>query len=148
MDGRFAFVIFLVLGSVGLYVGYQHMGQAPQLTDAQAIARQGEYESALAESRHTGKPVVLDFYADWCGACQWMKTTTWNDPRVTKAMQNYVFLSVNIDRNAELSHLFGVSSIPHVIVISSDGKIIATQVGAMPPDRLLTWLPESKPAGL
>lgn len=145
MNGKLGFLIFLVLGSVGLYVGYQHAGQAPQLAGAQMIARQSEYQAALQESQRTGKPVILDFYADWCGPCRWMKANTWNDARVTAAMRNYVFLSINVDQNAELSHLFGISSIPHVLVISPEGKILASQVGAMPPDRLLAWLPEAKP---
>ena len=60
-------------------------------------------------------------------------------------MQNFVFVSVNVDGNPELSRLFGVSSIPRVVVISPDGKILSSQVGAMPPDRLLSWLPQVHP---
>lgn len=145
MNGRFGFLFFLVAACVAAYVGYQHTGRAPQLAGAAMIARQGEYQAALAESKRTGRPVVLDFYADWCGPCQWMKANTWSDPRVERAMQSYVFVSVNVDQNAELSRLFGVSSIPRVVVISPEGKILASQVGAMPPDRLLSWLSPSHP---
>lgn len=145
MDSKSGFLLFLVLACVGAYVGYQHTGRAPQLAGAQMIARQGEYQAALDESHRTGRPVVLDFYADWCGPCQWMKANTWGDPRVERAMQNFVFVSVNVDGNPELSRLFGVSSIPRVVVISPAGKILASQVGAMPPDRLLSWLPQVHP---
>jgi thiol:disulfide interchange protein len=145
MDSKSGFLFFLVVGCVAAYVGYRHTGRAPQLAGAEMVARQGEYQAALDESRRAGKPVVLDFYADWCGPCQWMKANTWGEPRVKQAMRNYVFVSVNVDQNQELARLYSVSSIPRVVVISPEGKILASQVGAMPPDRLLSWLPDARP---
>lgn len=145
MDSRIRFLFFVLASCVAAYVGYQHSGRAPQLAGAEMVARQGEYQGALDESKRTGKPLVLDFYADWCGPCQWMKANTWSDSNVRRAMQRYVFVSVNVDHNPELSRLFGVSSIPRVVVISPAGKILASKVGAMPPDPLLSWLPESHP---
>jgi len=59
-------------------------------------------------------------------------------------MRNFVLRTVNVDNNPELSGMFGVSAIPRVVVISPQGKILASQTGAMPPDALLSWLPQTK----
>jgi len=142
MNGKLGFLAFLLVGGVVVFLHYHVSGRAPQMTDKEMIARQADYQAALERSRETGKPVVLDFYADWCGPCRWMQANTWHDPRVAQAMQNFVLLPVNVDGNRELSKLFGVSAIPYVVVISPDGKIIRSQTGAMPPERLLSWLPE------
>jgi thiol:disulfide interchange protein len=143
MSSGIKFVIFVLAACVAVGVARQFTGRAPRLTDKDVIARQGEYQWTLDESRRTGKPVVLDFYTDWCGPCRWMRENAWNDPRVVAAMRNYLFMPVNVDANRELSKMFGVEGIPHVVVISPDGKVIGSQTGAVPPDRLLAWLPGS-----
>ena len=142
MAGKLAFFAFLLVGTIAAFVAYQAWGKAPRLNDKDMAARQGEYQAALDESHRTGKPLILDFYADWCGPCRWMHENTWSDPRVVRAMRNFVFVPVNVDNNGELSHMFGVEGIPHVVLISPNGKIIGSQTGAVPPDRLLSWLPQ------
>lgn len=142
MAGKVGFLAFLLVAGVVVFVRYQASGRAPQITDKEMVARQGEYQAALERSRQTGKPVVLDFYADWCGPCRWMQVNTWKDPRVVRAMQNFVLMPVNVDQNRELSQMFRVEGIPYVVVISPDGKIIRSQTGAVPPDALVSWLPE------
>lgn len=144
MAGRVGFFAFLLVAGVVVFVRHQASGRAPQLSE-QEIARQHEYQTAVDESHRTGRPVVLDFYADWCGPCRWMQANTWNDARVMRAMQNFVLLPVNVDHNPELSRKFGVQGIPYVVVISPDGKVLRSQTGAVPPDQLLSWLPEVRP---
>lgn len=145
MTGKLGFLAFLLVACAVVFVGHQVSGRAPRMTDKAMLARQGEYQAALDESHRTGKPVVLDFYADWCGPCRWMQANTWRDPRVERAMQNFVLMPVNVDRNRELAKMFGVGGIPYVVVISPDGKIMCSQTGAVPPDRLLSWLPKVTP---
>jgi thiol:disulfide interchange protein len=142
MTGKVAFFTFLLVACVAMFIRHQVSSRAPRLTDKGMIARQAEYQSALDESHRIGKPIVLDFYADWCGPCRWMQANTWNDPRVVRAMQNFVLVPVNVDQNRELSKMFGVEGIPYVVVISPDGKVMRSQTGAVPPDTLISWLPE------
>ena len=104
-----------------------------------------DFNAALAQSQESGKPVLVDFWAEWCGPCQEMRRTTWKDPRVIQAMSNYVFLEVDVDHNEKLAGDYGVRGIPHLAVLDSQGKVLKMSEGYLSPDELLSWL--STPGG-
>lgn len=79
------------------------------------------------------KPVLLDFYADWCGPCQTLL------PIVEKLSKEYEdrieIRKVNVDENRELSQQFQVRSIPALFFIK-DSKIVDRQTGLAPTSEL------------
>ena len=74
------------------------------------------------------KPVVCDFYADWCGPCKMLA------PVLENASEKFAgraeFVKVNVDENPELSVRYGIMSIPFVAVFK-DGELSAKSVGYM-----------------
>ncbi len=81
-------------------------------------------------------PVLLDFYADWCGPCRMVApllaeiAAESSDIRVGK---------INVDEQEELARQFGIMSIP-ALVIMKNGKITAQSVGARPKEQILAML--------
>ncbi|MFC1790832.1 thioredoxin [Patescibacteria group bacterium] len=71
-------------------------------------------------------PVLVDFYADWCGPCQTAKPVLENLSKDYEGKIN--FGKVNIDQNQELAGKYGVMSIP-TLVIFKEGKEVKRQVG-------------------
>ncbi len=71
-------------------------------------------------------PIVVDFYATWCGPCNAMK------PNLERAAQTYEgridFYCVDVDKNQEWSNYLGISSIP-TLVIYKNGKIYTVETG-------------------
>ena len=100
----------------------------------------GTLNAALAESRKTGKPILVDFWAEWCGPCQEMRQTTWKDERVRRAVADYVLVELNIDQEEKLASQYGVEAIPHVAVLDSNGRVLKATEGLMSADELLQWL--------
>ena len=74
-------------------------------------------------------PVMIDFYAEWCGPCRMMS------PVVEQFANDYAgkvkIGKVNVDEESSLALRFGVQSIPNFVFIK-DGKVVDNVIGAMP----------------
>jgi thioredoxin 1 len=94
------------------------MGKAIEITDAN-----------FDEITNTDKPVLVDFWAEWCGPCKMI------GPVVEELASDYegkaVIGKVDVDSNPNTSAKFGIRSIPTLLVIKN-GKIVEKQVGAVP----------------
>ena len=88
------------------------------------------------EVLQSDKPVLIDFWAVWCGPCRMV------GPVIEEVGEEHPEIKVgkvNIDEQPELAQQFGIMSIPTMIVFK-DGKAAAKQVGAVPKDAILEML--------
>jgi thioredoxin:protein disulfide reductase len=93
-----------------------------------------------------GRPVMLDFYADWCVSCKEMERFTFSDPRVRRELEGMLLLQVDVTANSEahraLLKRFSLFGPPGIIFFDAEGREIPglRVIGYQSPDRFLKTL--------
>ena len=93
-------------------------------------------KSNFEEVKGSDKPVLLDFYADWCGPCRMVSPVV---DEIAEENPQYLVGKVNVDNEMELAQAFGVASIPTLVVIKG-GKIVNQSAGAKRKAQILAML--------
>ena len=82
------------------------------------------------------KPVLIDFFATWCGPCRMVSPIV---DEIAEENSQYKICKVDVDEEPELAGAFNVSSIPTLVVVK-DGKAVNQAVGARPKEAILEML--------
>ncbi len=92
------------------------------------------------EVRQSDTPVIVDFWAEWCGPCKQI------GPSLEELSAEYAgkvkIVKVNVDENPESPAAMGVRGIP-ALFIFKDGQVISNRAGAAPKASLASWINES-----
>lgn len=94
------------------------------------IINKDEFKTLVLESK---EPVLVDFYADWCGPCKMLA------PIMEEISEEHTVYKINVDNEDELAFQYGIMSIPCVIAFK-DGKEIDRSVGLTDKETLLNML--------
>ena len=86
---------------------------------------------------NSSQPVLVDFWADWCGSCRALSPTL--DQLAEELGDKVSVVKVNVDDNPDTAARFAVRAIP-TLILFQDGAAVATQVGAAPKSTLKAWV--------
>lgn len=84
-------------------------------------------ESGLKKYLNEDKPVLVDFFADWCGPCKIMKPIV---EEMSASRPDVKFVEVDVDKETKIADSFSISSIPTFLLFKK-GKVVGMEVGAV-----------------
>jgi len=98
------------------------------------IAWQTSLPAALQMAKRTGKPVMVDFYATWCGPCKLLDKEVYTNADVVKEAKKWISVKIDADKNPALVEKYKVTGFPTLTFIKPDGSIMKTQAGLAVPE--------------
>jgi thiol:disulfide interchange protein DsbD len=135
--------VIAVVAGVALVVSALTGGDAASRTAWTRVASLAELDQRLSSP---GRPVMLDFYADWCVSCKEMEKLTLSDPRVRAELDRMLLLQADVtaanEADRALLKRFSLFGPPGIIFFDSQGREIAglRVIGYQPPERFLKTL--------
>jgi thiol-disulfide isomerase/thioredoxin/YHS domain-containing protein len=110
---------------------------ATNSVDAAGVAWRHDLKKAAAESERTGKPILLQVTAEWCGYCHKMLRETFPDEKLAKKINDcFIPVVLDADKNEKIVDAIGISAFPSTIVISPELDVIGRVRGFHTPRSL------------
>jgi thiol:disulfide interchange protein DsbD len=132
-----------------------HLGggaAAAQHPSFEHIETIGDLDREIAAAHSIGKPVMLDFYADWCTSCKEMERDTFSDPAVAAALERFVLLQADVTDNddrdrALMQGRFGIPGPPAILFFDPGGRELRGQrvIGFEPAEEFTDHLRRAAP---
>ncbi len=89
------------------------------------------------EVQKSDKPVLVDFWAEWCGPCRMLAPII--EEIASEMVDKIKVVKMDVQNNPEIPSNLGIRSIP-TLMLFKEGKVIATKTGAVPKEIIVQWL--------
>ena len=101
---------------------------------------ESNWDAAFARARTESKPVMANFYAEWCVWCKHLETITFRDQKVAALLaESVVPLNIDIDRDVKgLLRDYGIQAPPMIVLFTPDGEELGRIPGYLPPTNFMT----------
>lgn len=101
-------------------------------------------DEALKLAKASGKLVLVDFMAEWCGPCKRMEKEVFQSAKFKETCGDFILVKIDIDEQPALAQKYGVSSIPNVKFLKADGSVAHEFLGYASPEQVYGELDKAR----
>lgn len=102
------------------------------------------YDEGFAAAKAADKPVLLDFTAEWCVWCRKMEEDVFPDPKVQAALEDFVCIRVDTEKDPRVALAYQVRSLPRFVMLNTFGEVTVDRTGYMPVEVFLDALADGR----
>jgi thiol:disulfide interchange protein len=110
---------------------------------AKTIKWQTDFDKAAESAKKSHKPMMVDFYTDWCGWCKKLDREVYTDKRIVELSAKFVNVKVDGDKQPKLIDKYNVEGYPTIVFYNSKGKEVSRIVGYRNPDDFLAAMKDA-----
>jgi thioredoxin-related protein len=93
-------------------------------------------------AKKENKPILIDFYTEWCGWCKRMEKDTYSNAKVQDSLKQFVCVKIDAEQNRDLAKKYKINGFPSTAFLKSNGELIDVIPGYLPPQDFLKLLDE------
>ncbi|MBU1043477.1 MAG: thioredoxin family protein [Candidatus Omnitrophica bacterium] len=115
-------------------------------TQPQAQVSEGDFtwirdiNIALDTAKTENKPILIDFYTEWCGWCKKLDKDTYANLEVQEGLKQFVCVKIDAEKNKDLAKQYKINGFPSTAFLKSSGQLIEVVPGYLPPKDFLKLL--------
>jgi thioredoxin-like negative regulator of GroEL len=101
------------------------------------------HKEALAQAKKTGKPILIDFNAEWCGPCHMLRGELDGSKAFAAEAKNWVLLDIDVDKHPDLAKHYSVGPLPSLFALNAKGRV-ATKFEGYLPGQMTKWIQDAR----
>lgn len=99
-----------------------------------------DIEIARELAINENKPILIDFYTEWCGWCKRMDQDTYANDKVQESLEQFVCVKIDAEQNRDLAKTYKINGFPSTVFLKANGQLIEVIPGYLPPSDFLKLL--------
>jgi thiol:disulfide interchange protein len=108
------------------------------------IAWEDSFEGAMQRARSEKKPILIDFYTDWCGVCKQMDSEVLPNKAVIAETRNWITIKINAEKRPDVAGAYGVTGYPTFVFAHASGKPLGILPGFAPAEEFTSIMRQTR----